>query len=156
VLRGIAAGLFVVCIALGWAFRRMAPAATCGLVGAAAGGVAGFLIRASDRPTFAPAAAAAGASLGLVVFGIIGLIATNGRSSPSARRRAAIAVCTGGIVSAAALTFLLLAACPLYVMHAGYCSHGDVDVLGGWISVVIALYVFDVLTLTGLIFASSA
>jgi len=107
------------------------------------------------RPsTFAPAAAAAGASLGLVVFGIIGLIVTNSRSTPFARRRAAIAVSTGGIISAAALTFLLLEACPLYVMHAGYCSHGNVDVLGGWISGVIALYVFDVLTLTGLVLAS--
>ena len=142
------------CVALGWAFRRIAPAATCGLVGAVAGGVSGFLIRASDRPTFAPAAAAAGASLGLVVFGIIGLIATNSRSTPSARRRAAIAVSAGGIISAAALTFLLLEACPLYVMHAGYCSHGNVDVLGGWISGVIALYVLDVLAVTGLVLAS--
>ena len=39
-------------------------------------------------------------------------------------------------------------------MHAGYCSHGNVDGLGGWISGVIALYVFDVLTLTGLVLAS--
>ena len=151
----IAATFVVIAAALVWCLRRIAPAASIALVGAVAGGIAGFLIRASDRPTFAPAAGAGGATLGLVAFGIVGLIVAASRSTRSTRRRTALAVFGGGVISAGALTFLLLTACPLYVMHAGYCSHGDVDVLGGWISGVVALYLFDVVALTAFVLASS-
>jgi hypothetical protein len=154
-LGGIAVTFVVFAFVLVWTLRRIAPAASIALVGAVGGGIAGCLIRASDRPTFAPVAAAGGATLGLVAFGIGGLIVAASRSTRSTRRRAALAVLCGGIASAGALTFLLLMACPLYVMHAGYCSHGDVDVLGGWISGVIALYVFDIVALTALVLASS-
>jgi hypothetical protein len=146
----IAATFVVIAAALVWCLRRIAPAASIALVGAVAGG-----IHASDRPAFAPAAGAVGATLGLVAFGIVGLIVAASRSTRSTRRRTALAVFGGGVISAGALTFLLLAACPLYVMHAGYCSHGDVDVLGGWISCVVALYLFDVVALTAFVLASS-
>jgi hypothetical protein len=138
-----------------WCLRRIAPAASLALVGALAGGVAGFLIRASERPTFAPVAAAVGATLGLLAFGIAGLIVSTSRSTRSRRRRAALVLFLGGLLSAAVLTLLLLTACPLYVTHAGYCSHGGYDVLGGWISGVIALYVFDVVALAVLVLAST-
>jgi hypothetical protein len=154
VLGVIAVAFLVVGAVAAWAFRTLAPAASVALVGAIASGVAGFLIRASEHPTFAPAAAAEGATLGLVAFGIVGLILGTGRSTASDRRRAALAVLCGGIVSAGALTVLLLTACPLYVTHAGYCSYGETDVLGGWVTYVVVLFGFDVLVIAGLVVAS--
>jgi hypothetical protein len=154
-LGAIAAGLVFVAGVLSWTFRRAAPAASLALLGGIAGGPVGFLLGASNGPRYAPAAAAVGASVGLVALGILGLIITSSRSDGARRRRSAFCLVSGGLVSALLLAVLLLMACPLYVTHAGYCSYGGVDVLGGWVSGVVVLYVFDLLALAGFILMSS-
>jgi hypothetical protein len=57
--------------------------------------------------------------------------------------------------SAAALTVCLRFACPLYVNgpEAGFCDFREVDVLGGWISGVVAA--FDTIFLAAVLFSSA-
>jgi hypothetical protein len=154
-LTAIAGTLVLAAAALAWGLRRAAPAASLGLLGAIPGGLAGFWVGASDGPAFAPAAAILGATIGLLLLGCAGVVFTNSQAAASARRRVARWILAGGAVSAAILPFLLLRACPLYVNgHAGYCSYGGADVLGGWVTPFVMAYVFDVLALAGLVVAS--
>jgi hypothetical protein len=93
--------------------------------------------------------------VGLVALGILGLILTSSRATMPARRRAAFCVLSGGLVSAGILTVLLLTACLLYATHAGYCSYAGMDVLGGWVTGVVGLFVFDVLAVSTMVLVSS-
>jgi hypothetical protein len=47
--------------------------------------------------------------------------------------------------AAAALTFLLQGACPLYISGkgSGFCNYQGADVLGGWVSGVIVAFLVD-------------
>jgi hypothetical protein len=57
--------------------------------------------------------------------------------------------------SAACLAAALAQACPLYVTdHAGFCFH-EIDVLGGWISEVVVLFILDAAALMVLLLVSA-
>src|SRR6185436_8926203 len=114
-LGGVAAVATICALLVAFALRRVAPAASLGLLGAIPGGVAGFFVGASDGPAFAPAAAIVGATIGLFLLGLVGIVVTDSRAPRSARRRSALAVLIGGILTAGVLPHLLITACPLYV-----------------------------------------
>jgi hypothetical protein len=152
-LGGIAAVATICALLVAFALRRIAPAASLGLLGTIPGGVGGFNAGASDGPAFAPAAAIVGATMGVLILGCVGIVVTDSRASRSARRRAALAVLIGGILTAAVLPYLLVTACPLYVTR-GHCSYQGADLLGGWVTPFVMVYLFDVMTLTGLVLAS--
>jgi len=152
-LGGIAAVATICALLVAFALRWIAPAASLGLLGTIPGGVAGFFVGASDGPAFAPAAAIVGATIGLILLGCVGIVVTDSRAPRSARRRSALAVLIGGILTAGVLPHLLISACPLYATR-GYCSYQGADLLGGWVTPFVILYVFDVMTLTALVLAS--
>jgi hypothetical protein len=153
-LEWIVLGLVLIVLVTAWIFRSRAPAVTIGLLGSIVGGFVGFLAGASNGPRNAPAAAAVGATASLVVVGVVGLLATRRRATTRVLHRAAICVVAGGLVCTGILTLALLDACPLYITYAGYCSYGGVDVLGGWVSGVVALFGFDAIVVAGLLLAS--
>jgi hypothetical protein len=59
--------------------------------------------------------------------------------------------------AAAALTFLLQLACPLYVTgkRSGFCNYQDQDLLGGWVGGVVVAFLVDAVFVAGLFFASA-
>ena len=58
-------------------------------------------------------------------------------------------------MAAASLAVVLIQACPLYVTdHAGFCFQ-EIDVLGGWISQVVAFFVLDAAILAVLLLVSA-
>src|SRR5438105_15872144 len=103
------------CVGLGTVFRRRAPAVTIALGGSLLGAVAGFLIGNADGPAEVPAYTAVGASLGLFLFGLLGLLTTSAGASSRSLRRAALLVLVIAPVAAGGLTLLLQRACPLVV-----------------------------------------
>jgi hypothetical protein len=119
-------------------------------------GVGGFLIENADGPSEVPVSTTLSASIGLVVCGVIGLLTTRARPSPQPLRRAAALELVTAPFSAAALTVCLRFACPLYVNgpEAG-CDFREVDVLGGWISGVVAAFAFDTIYLAAVLFVSA-
>jgi hypothetical protein len=130
------------CLVLARVFASYAPAASVALVGLIAGGVAGFVVEAVDGPAGVPAAVAVWASAGLGIGGLIGLFVARGRGSARSARRAALWTVAVAPFAAAALTFALQAACPLYVSgkESSYCNYRQVDVLGAWVAGVVFLF----------------
>jgi len=58
-------------------------------------------------------------------------------------------------MAAASLAAVLVRACPRYVTdHTGFCFH-EIDVLGGWISHVVVLFVVDAAALAILLLVSA-
>jgi hypothetical protein len=145
------------CLIAGVVSIRGAPAASLALFGSVCGAVVGFLIGNADGPAGVPAYAAVGASVGVVSCGVIGLVATSARSPSRPLRRAAVLVLIAAPFAAAALTFLLRAACPLYVSgtDAGFCNYQEVDQLGGWLSPVIVAFLFDAIFVASLLLLSA-
>jgi hypothetical protein len=145
------------CAAVGVAFLRRAPAVSMAVFGSVLGAIAGFLVANADGPAEVPAYAAVGASLGLFVNGVLGMLATTARPPSQLLRRAAWVALIAGPLLAVALTTLLQAACPLYVSGrgSGFCNYQQADLLGGWLSGVIVAFVVDAWFVAGL-FAVSA
>jgi len=133
------------CIGLAWIFIRRAPAVSVSLMGSIVGAIAGFLIGNSDGPAEVPAYTAVGASVGLFVLGVLALPMTPSRGPSRSLRHAAWLVLLVAPFAAAALTFLLQGACPLYISGegSGFCNYQGVDVLGGWVSGVIFAFLVD-------------
>jgi hypothetical protein len=144
-------------IVLGWVFLRSAPAVSIGLFGSVVGALVGFLIGNADGPAEAPAYTAVGTSIGLMLNGLIGILATSARPPAEFLRRSALLVLLAIPFTAAALTFLLQTACPLYVVGrgSGFCNYQGYDLLGGWVSGVIVAYVVDALFVVGLLLLSA-
>jgi hypothetical protein len=131
-----------------------APAVSLALVGAVAGGLCGLYFSSSHGPKGVPADVAVWATCGLVALGLIGLLVTP-RGPARFLRRAAVGVVLTAPLAAASLAAALLYACPLYVTdHAGFCFH-EFDVLGGWVSGVVVLFVLDAAALTVLLLVSA-
>jgi hypothetical protein len=145
------------CVGAGAALLRRAPAVSLALFGSVLGAVAGFLVANVDGPAGVPAHVAAGASIGLVANGVLGLLATSARGPSEPLRRAGMLVLIAAPFATAALAALLMAACPLYISgkRTGYCNYQQVDVLGGWASGVIVSFLLDVWFVGGLLLVSA-
>jgi hypothetical protein len=131
-----------------------APAVSIALLGGVAGGLSGFYFSSRHDPKGVPADVAMWATCGLVALGLIGLLATP-RGPARLLRRLAAAVVLMAPFATASLAVVLVEACPLYVTdHAGFCFH-EIDVLGGWISQVVVLFILDVAALAVLLFVSA-
>jgi hypothetical protein len=131
-----------------------APAVSLALVGGVTGGLCGFYFSSRHDPKGVPADVAVWATCGLVALGLIGLLVTP-RGSASFLRRAAVGVLLMAPLAAACLAAVLVQACPLYVTdHAGFCFH-EIDVLGGWISQVVVLFILDAAALAVLLLVSA-
>jgi hypothetical protein len=131
-----------------------APAVSLALVGGVTGGLCGFYFSSRHDPKGVPADVALWATCGLVALGFIGLLVTP-RGSASFLRRAAVEVLLMTPFAAACLVAVLVQACPLYVTdHAGFCFH-EIDVLGGWISEVVVLFILDAAALAVLLLVSA-
>ena len=144
------------CIGLAGFFVRRAPAVSVALFGSVVGAIAGFLFGNADGPAEVPAYTAVGASLGLFVLGVLALPTTTPRGPWRSLRRAALLVLLVAPFAAAALTFLLQGAGPLYISGkgSGFCNYQGADLLGGWVSGVIVAFVVDAFFVAGLLFVS--
>ena len=131
-----------------------APAVSLALVGGVAAGLCGFYFSSRHDPKGVPADVAVWATCGLVALGLIGLLVTP-RGAARFLRRAAVGVVLIAPLAAASLAAALLNACPLYVTdHAGFCFH-EIDVLGGWISGIVVLFIFDAAVIAVLLLVSA-
>jgi hypothetical protein len=151
-------GIAVVLVAASLAGAKLlllrAPAVSLALLGGVAGGLCGFYFSSRHDPKGVPADVAVWATCGLVALGLIGLLVTP-RGPARLLRRVAAAVVLIAPLATASLAVVLVEACPLYVTdHAGFCFH-EIDVLGGWISQVVVLFILDVATLAILLFVSA-
>ena len=150
-------GWAIACAAIGVVFVRRAPAISLALIGSLVGAVAGFLIGNADGPAEVPAYTAVGASAGLVVNGLVGLVVARGHPPARSLWRAAMAVLLAAPFAAGTLALLLQTACPPYVSgkRSGFCNYQGADLLGGWVSGVIVAFVFDALFVMGLLLVSA-
>jgi hypothetical protein len=141
----------VMCVGVGGAFLRRAPAVSLAVFGSVLGAVAGFLVGNADGPAEVPAYTAVGASVGLFANGFLGLLITSARPPSVPLRRAALLALIAAPLSAGALMVLVQFACPLYVTgrHSGFCNYQGVDLLGGWASGVIVALLIDALFVAG-------
>jgi hypothetical protein len=144
------------CVGLATMFVRRAPAVTLALSGSVLGAIAGFLVGNADGPAEVPAYTAVGASIGLFTLGILGSFTTVPRGPSRSLRRTALVVLVAAPFAAAALTLLLQVACPLYISgrNSGFCNYQGGDLLGGWVSGVIAAFLFDAIFVAALLFVS--
>ena len=133
------------CIGLAVVFIRRAPAVSGSLVGSIIGAIAGFLVGNADGPAEVPAYTAVGASVGLFAFGVLALPIMAARGPSRSLTHAAWLVLLAAPFAAAALTFLLQGACPLYISGkgSGFCNFKGGDLLGGWVSGVIVAFLVD-------------
>jgi hypothetical protein len=125
--------------------------------GSLLGAIAGFLVGNADGPAEVPAYTAVGASVGLILNGVMGMLTTTARLSSGSLRRAALLVLIAAPLTAGALTRLVQLACPLYVSGkgSGFCNYQGIDVLGGWVSGVIVAFLFDAVFVAGLFLLSA-
>lgn len=146
-----------ICVAVGAASVRRAPAVSLALYGSVLGAIGGFLVGNADGPAEVPSYTAVGASLGLVANGVLGMVATTARPPSALLRRVGWGSLVAGPFLAALLTMLLQVACPLYVSgrRAGFCDYEGVDVLGGWVSGVIVAFLLDTWFVAGLLLLSA-
>jgi len=145
------------CVAIGAGYRRTAPAISLAIVGSLIGAVAGFLIGNAGGPAGVPAYTAVGASAGLVATGLIAVRVAPAHPPASSLHRAAVAALIAAPFAAGALVLLLQSACPLYLggKKSGFCNFQDQDQLGGWVSGVVAAFLFDALFVSIVFFVSS-
>lgn len=153
-LLGIAIVLVAASLAGALLLMSRAPAVGLALVGGVAGGLSGFYFSSRHDPKGVPADVAVWATCGLVALGLIGLLVTP-RGPARFLRRTAAAVVLVAPLAAASLTAVLVEACPLYVSdHAGFCFY-EIDVLGGWMSQVVVLFILDAAALAVLLLVSA-
>ena len=147
----------VACIGLAVVFIRRAPAVSVSLVGSIVGAIAGFLVGNADGPAEVPAYTAVGASVGLFAFGVLALPTMSARGPSRSLTHAAWLVLLVTPFAAAALTFLLQEACPLYISGkgSGFCNFQGADLLGGWVSGVIVAFLVDGVFVAGSLFVCS-
>ena len=145
------------CIGLAAVFLRRAPAVSVSLAGSVVGAIVGFLVGNSDGPAEVPAYTAVGASVGLFMLGVLALPTTSPRGPARSLRHAAWLILIAAPFAAAALTFLLQGACPLYISGkgSGFCNYQGDDLLGGWVSGVIIAFLVDAVFVVGLLSVSS-
>ena len=154
-LATIAASLVAASVVGAILSRRRAPAVTVGLIGGLLAAVVGFLVAASDGPHGVPQEVGIWASLGLAIFGLLGLVLLPGRPPARVLWRATLIVALLAPFAAAVLRFAVGAACPLYVTRgAGYCFY-DVDLLGGWAAAVTVMLAGDLLGIAFLLGVSA-
>jgi hypothetical protein len=145
------------CVIVGAVFIRRAPAVTLALNASVLGALLAFAVINAGTARGVPFGCAMGATLGLVIGGLLGLLIAPGRSPRRFLRRAAVVVLIVAPFAGAALTLLLQRACPLYMAgrRSGYCNYGDTDVLGGWVTGVVALFIIDAVVVAGLLLVSA-
>ena len=145
------------CVTLAVALAAHAPAVPVAVAGLVIGGVAGFVVEAADGPKFVPPTVALWASAGFGVGGLLGLLMTRGSPPSRSIRRVAFWTVVLAPFAGAALTFGLQFACPLYVTgkQSSYCNFGGGDLLGGWVSEVVFLFMACALWLVVLLYAAT-
>ena len=145
------------CVTLAVVLAAHAPAVSVAVVGLVIGGVAGFVVEAADGPKFVPQTVAMWASAGFGVGGLLGLLVTRGSPPTRSIRRVAIWTLAAAPFAGAALTFGLQFACPLYVTgrQSSYCNFGGDDLLGGWVSGVVFLFLLSAVWLAIVLWISS-
>jgi hypothetical protein len=147
------------CLTAAFVLRRRAPLLSIGLFGSILGSAVTLLLGSIGRPAGVPPVVAFYATLGLVagasVASIRGLSPT-GPVRTLTRMAAFVGVLT--IPLSAVLTLGLQAACPLYVggRASGWCNYQGGDVLGGWVTGVVALFVFDAVVVVALLLISAS
>ncbi|MGE5227071.1 MAG: hypothetical protein ACM3OO_09385 [Planctomycetaceae bacterium] len=149
----IVATVLVTMVALGAvAAWRPAPAVTVALIAAVAAGIASYVVARADGPRGVPAHVAEAFSVGLVIGGLLGLVATRRRRPGEwPMRRDALWLLAATPFAASAFLLAIQSACPLYVTKgSGLCFY-DVDVLGGWASEVTLLFVVDAVIVAGIL-----
>jgi uncharacterized membrane protein YeaQ/YmgE (transglycosylase-associated protein family) len=144
------------CLLLGAVFVRRAPAITVALIGSVVGALAVFVLK-SESPSGVPFACAMGATAGLVFGGLPGSLFVPRPAQARHLRWVALAVIVAAPFLGAALTLLLQRACPLYMNGpgSGYCNYGHLDLLGGWITGVVAVFILDAVIVAGLLLMSA-
>jgi uncharacterized membrane protein YeaQ/YmgE (transglycosylase-associated protein family) len=144
------------CLLLGAVFVRRAPAITVGLIGSVVGALGVFVLNAGS-PSGVPLKCAMGATGGLMLGGLLGLLFAPRPAPARPLRWAALAVIVAAPFLGAALTLFLQRACPLYTYGpaSGYCDYGDTDLLGGWVSGVVAVFILDAVIVAGLLLMSA-
>ena len=141
------------CLLLGAAFVRRAPAITVALIGSVVGALTVFVLTSAESPSGVPLECAMGATVGLVLGGLLGSLLAPGPAPARSLRWVALAMIVAAPFLGAALTLLLQRACPLYTYGpaSGYCDYGDTDVLGGWVTGVVAVFILDAVILASLL-----
>ena len=144
-LTGIFGVWAVACVAIAAVYRRSAPALSLAMFGSLIGAVAGFLVGKANGPAGVPAYTAVGASAGLVATGLIALRVAPARPKAISFRRAALVALIAAPFAAGTLALWLQSACPLYWSgkRSGFCNFQNQDQLGGWVSGVVAAFLFD-------------
>jgi len=144
------------CLLLGAVFVRRAPAATAALIGSVVGALGVFFLNAGS-PSGVPWKCAMGASAGLMLGGLLGSLSPPRPAPARPFRWVALAVIVAVPFLGAALTLLLQRACPLYMNGpgSGFCDYGDQDLLGGWVTGVVALFILDAVIVVGLLLMSA-
>ncbi len=145
------------CVAIGAVYRRSAPAVSLAIFGSLIGAIAGFLVGNADGPGGVPAYTAVGASAGLVAAGLVAVRVAPAHPPSRSLRRAAVVALIAAPFAAGALALLLQSACPLYVQGktSGFCSFQGQDLLGGWVSGVVAAFMFDAVVVSIVFFMSA-
>lgn len=141
-------------VGAGTAWHR-APAVSLALLGSVVGGIAEFVRASADGPRGVPLATVGGATLGLIVMGLVGLLVARGKPPAALLRRAALGVAVVVPLVVPLVAVLLVSTCPLYVRQgAGYCFH-TIDIGGGWITQVVLYLVMDLGALAALLLISA-
>ena len=145
------------CLLVGAACIRRAPAITVALIGSVIGALGVFVLTSAESPSGVPLECAMGATAGLVLGGLLGSLFTPRPAPARSLRWVALAVIVAAPFLGAALTLLLQRACPLYTYGpaSGYCDYGETDVLGGWVTGVVTLFILDAVILASLLLISA-
>jgi hypothetical protein len=144
------------CLLLGAVFVRRAPAITVAFLGSVVGALGVFVLNAGS-PSGVPLKSAIGATAGLILGGLLGSLFAPRPAPARPLRWVALAVIVAAPFLGAALTLLLQRACPLYMNGpgSGFCDYGDLDLLGGWVTGVVAVFILDAVIVAGLLLMSA-
>jgi hypothetical protein len=144
-------------VVVGLSCRGRAPALSVALFGSVIAAVVGFFVADANGPAGVPADVVMWASGGLVLGGLLGVLATRARPPVRPFLQAALIVFVAAPSAAIFSNLLLQAACPLYVSGrgSGFCNFEGIDVIGGWIAGVTALVVLDALFICFLLLVSA-
>jgi hypothetical protein len=145
------------CLLVGAVFVRRVPAITVALIGSVVGALGVFVLTSAESPSGVPLECAMGATVGLVLGGLLGSLFAPRPAPARSLRWVALAVIVAAPFLGAVLTLLLQRACPLYAYGpaSGYCDYGDTDVLGGWVTGVVAVFIIDAVILASLLLMSA-
>lgn len=145
------------CLLLGAVLVRRAPAITAALIGSVVGALGVFVLKNAESRSGVPFECAMGATAGLMLGGLLGSLLAPRPSPPRRLRWVALVVIVTAPFLGAALTLLLQRACPLYMngRASGYCNYGHLDLLGGWVTGVVTVFILDAIIVAVLLLVAA-